>query len=70
MKPGFRRQEDEPEYEPAPEGDWVGGPDMIGVGHVGALTEDSDCDHEVGFGPHIYLRLKVGPFELVVGRPE
>lgn len=55
---GFEPDDEPPEPEPP----------NYGVGH--ASTSDSDDDHEIGFTNHIYVRVQIGPFVLVLGRPE
>lgn len=60
MKPGFRGEEEELEPELP----------NYGVGHAGGVSDSDDDGPELSFTNHIYLRVQIGPFTFVVGRPE
>ena len=42
------------------------------VGDVGQLTENGSNDDEgsISFTHHVYIQISIGPFTLVVGRPD
>lgn len=66
MRPGFRPDSEEEEYEPETMN--------LGVGHAGGVSDasndDGDDDSGFSFTHHIYFAVHLGPFMLVIGRPE